>query len=91
MVFNLHHLYFIIKTSIKFVGFFYLFFMTLLSNHFYPGFFLEGGGGGGGTNFWLIFSKNFGGEVWYKLLCNCYYKFLGEVVAGYGLLTSQSF
>ena len=73
MVFNLHHLYFIIKTSIKFVGFFYLFFMTLLSNHFYPGFFLEGGGGRG------------------LLLCNCYYKFLGEVVAGYGLLTSQSF
>ena len=73
MVFNLHHLYFIIKTSIKFVGFFYLFFMTLLSNHFYPGFFfLEGAGGD-------------------KLLCNCYYKFLGEVVAGYGLLTSQSF
>ena len=74
MVFNLHHLYFIIKTSIKFVGFFYLFFMTLLSNHFYPGFFfLEGGGGGD------------------KLLCNCDYKFLVEVVAGYGLLTSQSF
>ena len=72
MVFNLHHLYFIIKTSIKFVGFFYLFFITLLSNHFYPGFF-----------FW----KGVGD----KLLCNCYYKFLGEVVAGYGLLTSQSF
>ena len=49
--------------------------MTLLPNHFYPGFFfLEGGGGGGG-----------------KLLGNCYYKFLVEVAAGYGLLTSQSF
>ena len=53
MVFNLHHLYFIIKTSIKFVGFFYLFFMTLLSNHFYPGFFfLEGGAGG--TNYCVL-------------------------------------
>ena len=37
------HFYFIIKTSIKLVGFIYLFiylliYMTLLSNHFYPGF-----------------------------------------------------
>ena len=31
------HFYFIIKTCIKLVGFFYCyFFMTLLSNHFYP-------------------------------------------------------
>ena len=35
--FSDHLLY--LKTSIKLVGFIYLFFMTLLSNHFYQGFF----------------------------------------------------
>ena len=44
------HLYFIIKTSIKLGGFFYcfIFFMTLLSNHFYPVLFFLGGGWEGG-------------------------------------------
>ena len=51
------HFYFIIKTSIKLVGFIYLFiylliYMTLLSNPFYPGFFF-------GANYCAIVTTNF--------------------------------
>ena len=41
--FTYEHFHFEIKTSIKLLGFYlfiYSIFMTLLSNHFYPGFYL---------------------------------------------------